>query len=171
MTYNIESADLHAQPTMVVRGTVATGHLEEFFRNAFTQVAEVVTRDGLDFAGAPFARYHSTEEGIWGVEGGFPVAEQGAAHGEVAPSHLPAGPVLRTVHVGPWGELGQAHEALTSWAADHRLTPAGDPWEVYLDGPEVAQPRTEVVLPVRAVRPDPTGDPLGGATHPDRGRS
>jgi effector-binding domain-containing protein len=39
---------------------------------------------------------------------------------------------------------------LYAYAAQHGLAPAGDAWEVYLDEPDVAQPRTLVVLPTRS---------------------
>jgi effector-binding domain-containing protein len=52
-------------------------------------------------------------------------------HGEVVRSATPAGPVAWTTHLGPYGGLGAAHDAVRQWcrANNHRL--AGPNWEIY----------------------------------------
>ena len=62
-----------------------------------------------------------------GVEVGGPFAERD----EVARSATPAGPVAWTTHLGPYGGLGAAHDAIRHWceANGHRL--AGPSWEIY----------------------------------------
>jgi effector-binding domain-containing protein len=50
---------------------------------------------------------------------------------DVVRSATPAGTVASVTHLGPYGELGAAHEAVRDWckAANHRL--AGPNWEIY----------------------------------------
>jgi effector-binding domain-containing protein len=42
-----------------------------------------------------------------------------------------------------------AYAAAEEWLAEHDWVATGPPWEAYLDGPEVAQPRTVVHVPCR----------------------
>jgi effector-binding domain-containing protein len=50
---------------------------------------------------------------------------------EVVRSSTPAGTVAWVTHLGPYGGLGAAHQAIHDWAkgGDHRL--AGPKWEIY----------------------------------------
>jgi effector-binding domain-containing protein len=54
-----------------------------------------------------------------------------ADHGEVVRSATPAGTVASTTHLGPYGGLAAAHDAVHRWcrANNHRL--AGPRWEIY----------------------------------------
>lgn len=36
-----------------------------------------------------------------------------------------------TTHYGPYGRLGEAHEAIQRWCGDNGYTPAGPQWEIY----------------------------------------
>jgi effector-binding domain-containing protein len=67
--------------------------------------------------------------------------------GAVEPSSLPGGTAVRTLHVGGYGSVGSADEAVDSWLGEHGLVASGPPWECHLDGPEAAEPRTEVYQP------------------------
>jgi hypothetical protein len=46
-------------------------------------------------------------------------------------SSTPGGEVITTAHIGPYDRLGDAHQALRQWAADHKRTFAGPNWELY----------------------------------------
>jgi effector-binding domain-containing protein len=147
--YQVESVTLHEQPVLVVRGSVAESRFAPFLGEAFGHVGGVAAGDGMYVSGPPFARIHPEADGTFTVEAGFPVSGMLLGQGDVKASHLPGGRALRTTHQGGYAEVHRAHEALHAYARDHGLEPGGDAWEVYLDGPEVAQPRTVVVLPVR----------------------
>ena len=84
------------------------------------------------------------------IEAGFPVPEPIAAAGQVEPSTLPGGTVATTMHVGSYADLAGAYSALEGWFAANGFEAAGDPWETYLDGPEVDAPRTIISWPCQA---------------------
>lgn len=153
MTYIVQFADLQAQDVAVVRAEVAHDGLPEFLGPAFEEVMRVVTDQGLDVVGPPFGQYRPTEDGGWVVEAGFPVSGVVTAAGRVEPDRLPLGRAARTLHVGDYAELGAAYEAATSFVTENGYETSGDPWEFYLDGPEVERPRTELFVPCRAVEP------------------
>jgi effector-binding domain-containing protein len=62
-----------------------------------------------------------------GVELSAPFVEQD----DVVRSATPAGAVASTTHLGPYGGLGAAHDAVQRWCnANHRRL-AGPSWEIY----------------------------------------
>lgn len=71
----------------------------------------------------------------------------------VLSSATPAGEVASTVHFGPYGGLGAAHEAVIRWCQEHGRTRANVWWEVYGDWHEdPAQLQTEVFHALHANR-------------------
>ena len=72
--------------------------------------------------------------------------------GRVAAGVLPGGRTARTLHHGAYSDVAAAYDALSIWLTDDGYRPSGAPWESYLDGPDVAEPRTMVYLPCVAIR-------------------
>jgi effector-binding domain-containing protein len=62
-----------------------------------------------------------------GVELLGPFAERG----DVVRSATPAGTVAFATHLGPYGRLGAAHDAVCSWCKDNNHRLAGPNWEIY----------------------------------------
>ncbi len=149
MSYDIEVVNLPDQPAAVVRARVAHNGIAEFLGPAFGDVMTVLQRQGLQPAGPPFGRYRPADDGSWDISAGFPVSDAIAAEGRVENLTLPGGPIARTLHVGDYGGLSAAYEAVSTWLADNGYTAAGEPWECYLDEPEVVPPHTEVCFPCR----------------------
>ena len=46
-----------------------------------------------------------------------------------------------------WHPTGGAFDVVAEWIGANGYVSAGEPWESYLDGPEVAEPRTLVRFP------------------------
>lgn len=156
MTYDIQLTELQAQPAAVVHGHVVDENgIGDFLGRAFGEVMGVMEQQGVHPAGAPFGRYRPTPDGGFDVEAGFPVSGPVTGVGDVEPLLLPGGRCVRTLHVGDWGKLEGAYAALKDWAVDNGCTPREDPWESYLDGPDVPEPRTEVYMPYDVARPRP----------------
>jgi effector-binding domain-containing protein len=150
MTYLVESVELTAHDTAVVRGSVPETGVPGFLAEAFGAVTAFLTRWGMHPVGPPFARFEM-HAGGFDVEAGMPVAVTITGDESVQPGQLPAGPAARTTHVGRYEEMGPAYDALLAWVRDRGGIPAGAPWEVYLTDP-VTSPdpqtwRTEVLLP------------------------
>ena len=60
---------------------------------------------------------------------------------------LPGGPAARTLHAGRYAEVGRAYRTLQDWVVDNGYVARDQPWETYLDEPDVPVPRTLVYLP------------------------
>ncbi|MGN6637230.1 MAG: GyrI-like domain-containing protein [Oryzihumus sp.] len=147
MGYEIDLVELPAQPAAVVRAHVAHDAIGDFLGQALGEVMGSVGEQGLHPTGPPFGRYRPAEDGGWDVEAGFPVSAAPTETGRVQPATLPAGSAAHTTHVGDYGSLGAAYEAVADWIITEGMDPSGDPWECYLDEPGVANPRTEVYFP------------------------
>lgn len=148
MTYEVELVELEAQPVAVVRSHVTVAEIPTFLAGAFDETIETLSDQGLGPAGPPFGRYRSADGGF-DVEAGFPATGTVAPAGRVTASQLPGGSAARVLHQGDYGGVGAAYDAASEWVAAHGFVATEPPWESYLDGPEVAEPRTVVCLPCR----------------------
>lgn len=124
-------------------GDVAHDAVGEFVGGAIAALAPIL---GPAIAGAPLATYDLIDGGFH-VAAGWPVS---SAPEGVDVVTLPAGDAAQTLHVGPYSGLGAVYAELERWFADTGHEMAGAPWETYLDGPEVAEPRTIVTWPCRS---------------------
>lgn len=148
MEYHVERIEMQPQPAAVVRGEVPLEGIAGFLGGAFGEVMGLVGSQGLTVAGPPFARYQRSDAGFR-IEAGFPVAGELRPMGRVESATLPGGHMLLVMHRGAYGEVDKAYVAAEEWMAANQWEAAGDPWEAYLDGPEVAEPRTIVHVPCR----------------------
>jgi effector-binding domain-containing protein len=149
VTYQVSIEDRQQQQTAVVRGHAPHDGVGRFVGSAFNEVLGALTDAGVPPVGPPFARYRIVDDGF-DIEAGFPVLAAVATHGRVEASTLPGGPIATTMHVGSYAAISAAFAAVESWLAGSTYRVDGDPWEAYLDGPEVAEPRTLVCFPCRA---------------------
>ncbi len=150
MTYKVELVELAEQQAAVVRGHVDAAELPAFLGGAFGEAARVLADQRLAPAGPPFGRFRPTGDGF-DAEVGFPSTGPVTASGRVSAATLPGGPAARVMHRGDYGAVGAAYEVAQQWLAEHGYAAAGEPWESYLDGPEVPEPRTLVHVPCRKV--------------------
>lgn len=144
MPYEIEIVERDEQDTAVVCGRVDHGGFPAFLGAAFGQVLAVVGTEAV--AGPPFCRMDMDGD-VFLVEAGFPVTAPITPVGDVEASTLPGGTAATVLNTGPYESVAPAYFALEAWLRDHGWTPLGAPWESYLDGPEVAEPRTLVCWP------------------------
>ena len=148
MEYNVERMDLEPQPTAVIRAHVAHDGISDFLGGAFGEVMGVLATQGLAPAGPPFARYDLTDDGF-DIEAGFPASAPVTPTGRVEASELPGGSAIVVLHRGSYADVAAAYSAAEAWLAANEWSSTGSPWEAYLDGPEVLEPRTIVHWPSR----------------------
>ena len=100
----------------------------------------------------PFVIYHTFGPNLVDAEVCVPVAGDILCVGRLATRLLPGVTVARTVHVGPYEELGAAYAALIRWIGPRGFEAAGPVRERYVEGPGrealPADYRTVIDLPV-----------------------
>lgn len=150
LTFDVQLVTLEPQPAAVVRARLRVDELPTFLGSVFGDVICALTKQGLAPAGPPFGRYRPVEGGFE-VEAGFPTTGPVAEAGRIVSSDLPGGSAAQTIHRGDYSGVGAAYAAVAAWVQEHGYVATGPPWECYLDGPDVVEPRTLVSLPCRPV--------------------
>lgn len=144
--YQVAMDELRPQPVAVVRGHIEVAEIPAFLGDAFGEAVRVMTDQHLTPAGPPFARWRPTGE-AFDVDAGFPVSAPVTPDGRVEADTLPGGPVATVMHIGDYGAVSAAYVFVAEWLGAHGYVSAGEPWECYLDGPEVPDPKTLVRFP------------------------
>lgn len=148
MSYDVRIEERSQQSAAVVRAHLRESDIAGFLSKAFGAVGAAMAAQQVVPTGPPFGVYR-IENGEFDVAAGFPASGTVHQQDSVEPITLPGGTVAVTTHVGSYDTIGDAYQALMTWVAAQGFAAAGDPWESYLDGPEVANPRTMVCLPCR----------------------
>lgn len=156
MIPRIEEISLHPGHGVAVRATLDADDLPRFFGAAFGELAQAVRSHGVQFAGPPFARYHTHPPAQLDVEAIMPVTQPvPALDGRVQPIELSGGRALQVRHVGPYETIAPVYEALSTWMKQHGVQPTEDPREVYLTDPSVVPDpqrwETLIIQPIGSV--------------------
>ena len=70
-------------------------------------------------------------DGTIRLEVGVEIVEPFPDGEDVVRSATPSGRAASVVHLGPYNQLGVAHQAIRDWCSAHNLQLAGPNWEVY----------------------------------------
>jgi len=133
----------------VVRRVVTHDEIGEFVTGALRRVGRFASAHG-GAQGPPMSIIAAPdEEGGLGFEVGFPVAAGTLAESPVEVRTLPATLAVVHRHAGPYTDLDADFYA-DLFAQMHSLgyTTVSTPREIYLGGPNVGAPVTEIVWPI-----------------------
>jgi effector-binding domain-containing protein len=139
MPMNYEVVVETAQPELMaaVRATVPISDIARAWRPALDQVRAFLKTNGELGPGHNLFLYHHPERrnDAMNIDFGVQVAHpfEREREGAVRCIETPAGEVVRTVHVGPYDRLGDAHNAIHAWCAANNRKIAGASWEIYGD--------------------------------------
>lgn len=168
MTYEFAIHRTPETAIISIRDQVEEARFPAFLAMAFPELFAHVGRHAVIATGHPFVIYHAFGPDRIDAEVCVPVAGPAPVDERIQAHVLPEVTIVRTLHVGPYEELGAAYQALHEWVGDHGYAPAGPIRERYLTGPAEMLPpaeyRTEIDMPVvpadeRATidLPDPAG--------------
>lgn len=153
MTYEIELKEI--EPTDVVGLTLDTS--PETISNdagaAYHRIYDQLGAQQINPAGPPRMVYHRMDDDSWTIECCVPVAGAWTLPDDLTRRSFLGGTVARTLHVGPYDELGMAYRELGVWVDKQGLSTANPPFDIYLNDPSLvdspAQLETELIWPVR----------------------
>jgi effector-binding domain-containing protein len=149
MEYQVAIKQVEPQLTAVVRRRAGLSELSQVIPQACGEVWAFFRSSGLPHPGRNLALYFDDQINL---ESGVEVDQPFASDKGVFCSSTPAGQVATTTHFGPYERLGEAHNAIRKWCADHGHALVGPNWEVYghwVDDP--AKLRTDVYYLLQAV--------------------
>lgn len=142
MDHEVTLDDVEARPTAVVAASTTWQRYPTVWRELLDEVWTCLRAGGIRRGCRNVMLYL---DDVPNVEVGVELRQPCPLTGRVVASSLPAGPVAMTVHRGTYDGLGQAHQDVKDWCAEHGHRTTGARWEVY--GPhddDPAQVWTEV---------------------------
>src|ERR1700683_3140035 len=113
MTYAIDNRRVEPQPIAVVHRRAKLDELKTVVPRACGDSWNLVKKLGIK-GGRNVAVYL---DGQINMEVRQEVAAPFSSTGELFCSSTPGGEVATTAHIGPYDQLGKAHEAIRQWAA------------------------------------------------------
>ncbi len=140
------------QSALSIRGKVKMADISQYMGKVYGELMMEMRRNGWQGSGPPFAYYHSWVGDEIDVDCGIPVNSATAGSGRVRRFTLPAVRAARTVHIGPYMDIGKTYQTLERWIRDHGHEPADNMWESYLNDPAEVLPEklmTEIFWPIK----------------------
>jgi effector-binding domain-containing protein len=128
MESDVRFEQLSSLPLAVVRRRASSRELARVVPEACGLVWSVLKSQNISGAGRQVAVCWDDQINL---EVGVELETPFAGFGEVVSSATPAGAVATVTHLGPYGQLHEAHEAIHRWCANHGHTLAGPSWEIY----------------------------------------
>jgi effector-binding domain-containing protein len=135
MKYDVVVETAQAELVAAVRAKVPIGGVARAWKPALDQVWAFLKENGRLRPGHNLFLYHHAERRneAMNIDFGVQVARPFEGEGNVQCVETPAGEVARTVHVGPYDQLGNAHDAIHAWCATNNRKIARASWEIYGD--------------------------------------
>ena len=128
MEYEVRVNAVEARPTAVVAATSTWQEFPTLWGQLLGEVWGCLNAGGIYRGCRNIMLYW---DDVPNVEVGVVLDQPCQLTGRVVTSALPAGTTAMTVHRGPFGDVGQAHDAVVGWCAAHGQPLTGTRWEVY----------------------------------------
>jgi len=135
VNYDVVVETAQAELVAAVRAKVPISGIARVWKPALDQVWAFLKENSGLRPGHNLFLYHHAEHRneAMNIDFGVQVARSFEREGNVKCVETPAGEVARTVHVGPYDQLGNAHNAIHAWCATNNRTIARASWEIYGD--------------------------------------
>ena len=132
----MEIVEKRPQDTLSVRYRTPAKELPKTMGPIYGEIAAYMARNGIPYAGPPFAMYYNMDMDDLDVEIGFPVVKAAAGEGRVKASSLPGGRVATAKHVGSYESIEKTYNQLMAFVAKEKLEVESFMYEEYLNSPE-----------------------------------
>jgi effector-binding domain-containing protein len=128
MEYQVRLIEAEPRPTAVVAARTTWPDFSSLWGQLLGEVWDCLHAGGI-YRGCPNVMVYF--DSVPNVEVGVLLDRPCPLTGRVVTSALPAGTAAMTVHRGPFGDAGAAHEAVLGWCAGRGHRPGGTRWEIY----------------------------------------
>jgi effector-binding domain-containing protein len=135
VNYDVVVETAQVELVAAVRAKVPISGIARAWKPALDQVWAFLKENGGLRPGHNLFLYHHAEHRneAMNIDFGVQVARPFEREGNVQCVETPAGEVAKTVHVGPYDQLGNAHNAIHAWCATNNRKIARASWEIYGD--------------------------------------
>lgn len=152
MSDEVTVKEVPAVRAAAIRVTTSPQTIGEDLGPAYGAIMAYMGARGLAASDVPICFYRAWEQDNWVIEAGIPVDGDVVAGDGVHLLEIPGGKAATVLHVGPYMELGRAHEALAAWCKAHGREMMAS-YERYItdpgEEPDPAKYQTEVIWPLR----------------------
>jgi len=133
MKYEVVIEPARADLIAAVRVKATASDIGRVWKPALDQVWAFFKTNNELHPGRNFFLYHHPENRNkpMNIDFGVQVAKWFENSGNVQCIETPSGEVARTIHVGPYDRLGEAHHAIHEWCAAHNRKIGLASWEIY----------------------------------------
>jgi effector-binding domain-containing protein len=132
--------------------TVARSQIQTVMMPGLSEIQSALSDQGLAPAGPWLTHHHYLKPDVFHFDICVPVTKSIKPQGRVRPGILDARKVARTIHRGPFEQLGQSWGAFMAWVSAQGLPACIDFFECYAKGaeasPDSAQWETELSVPL-----------------------
>lgn len=152
MTNAVIMVEEARQPVVFVRRRCRIADLPRTIGEAYSRLMGHLVLAGMQPTGAPYTAYYNQDMEDLDVELGFPVEGPVEPEGDVRFRVIPAGPMAKLMHKGPYSKVGEAYAALGAWMAANGYELDGPSYEFYLNSPQEVKEEellTTVAMPLR----------------------
>lgn len=125
----------------------------------FTEVAEFMQANDIDFAGPALSVYYSYDEDSLDFRTGFFIKESDMkkVSGNCLTAHTPSGQVLSLTHTGSYNKLRDTYEHMMKYMESKGMEIGKPTWEVYVTDPDSTPEedlRTDIYVSLSSVSTD-----------------
>lgn len=148
----MEIKEVENRKTIMIRTTTPMSSISDAMAEAFTKLAAHMGKNGIAFAGPPYAKYYNMDMEALDVEMGFPINSEAAVEGIIKIGELPAGKIASAVHHGPYDKLEETYIKLMEFVKGKGLETEEWMYEYYLNSPLEVKPgelQTEICYPLK----------------------
>lgn len=169
MASHCEIIEKEMGPVVEIEERVFMWQMPATFRRDYGLLSSYIESQGSSLNGMPYARYLDIDwereqraGGLskllrmlttkWHFQVGMPTKENLAAETTVQSRVLTQRRYARTIHLGPYKEVGNTYNALIAWLHNQGEETEGEAFEIYLNSPEeVAEDEleTEVLVTLK----------------------
>jgi effector-binding domain-containing protein len=133
----IEATTSRDQLVLTIKDSASLQEISQKLGALYGEIVGEMKAGGADFAGQPFAIYHSFSHERIVLEAGIPVNKpiKPGAKSRVKAWEMKGGNVVLAHHYGKYEATEQTHYKIDEWVKKNNKTIIGAPWEVYVTDP------------------------------------
>jgi effector-binding domain-containing protein len=152
--FTAQVIELSAQPIAVVSETSAVDvpAISKAYADGYAEIGKFMKKNSLKQSGAPLGINGEMSATSYAFDAAVPIDRANVAgSGRVKVTQSYAGKALKTVHVGPYDDLGAAYAKFGAYLAAHAYTPKSASFSWYVDDPAKTPAtalRTEIYWPI-----------------------
>ncbi len=150
----IKLTNFDGMPGLAIYDSAYTYDVENVMARDYGEIMAFMSENNIRLFGAPFAIYYRWNPSLPSVMNiGIPTDGLKKGKGNIKPVAIEAGNVVVGKHYGAYDKIGNTHEYIIQFIAEHKLEMNGPYWESYITDPateaDTSKWLTKIYWPVK----------------------